>query len=62
MEARQELRPTLLNPQDRLKDLIFLDLALDGTVRTAVERSLDKLSQLSPEVQANPDLRGVENL
>ena len=44
VEARQELRPALLNLHDRLKDLIFLDLALDSTVRTAVERSLESLA------------------
>eukprot|EP00850_Spirogloea_muscicola_P002179 SM000008S22268 [mRNA] locus=s8:686800:696461:- [translate_table: standard] len=44
VEARAELRPTLLKPHDRLKDIIFLDLSLDSTVRTAVERSFENLS------------------
>ncbi|KAK4485750.1 hypothetical protein RD792_008396 [Penstemon davidsonii] len=49
LEAREELRPLLSKPNDRLKDLIFLDIALDSTVRTAVERGYEELSNASPE-------------
>jgi len=41
LEARQELRPSLRKGQERLKDVIFLDLALDSTARTAVERGME---------------------
>lgn len=50
LEARRELRPTLLKPHDRLRDIIFLDLALDSTVRTAVERGLEDLTNSGPKV------------
>lgn len=40
MEARRELRPALQAGRDRLKDCVYLDLALDSAVRTTVERSL----------------------
>lgn len=50
LEARAALRPLLLSSTDRLKDLIFLDIALDSTVRTAVERSYENLNNASPEV------------
>jgi alpha-glucan,water dikinase len=50
LEARRELRPTLLKPHDRLRDIIFLDLALDSTVRTAVERGLEGLTNAGPRV------------
>jgi alpha-glucan,water dikinase len=33
-----------------LKDLIFLDIALDSTVRIAVERSYEQLKNAAPEV------------
>ncbi|PNT66432.1 alpha-glucan water dikinase, chloroplastic [Brachypodium distachyon] len=49
LEARAELRPLLLGSTDRLKDLIFLDIALDSTVRTAVERSYERLNNAAPE-------------
>ncbi|KAK6160209.1 hypothetical protein DH2020_003590 [Rehmannia glutinosa] len=49
LEAREELRPLLSQPNDRLKDLIFLDIALDSAVRTAVERGYEELSNASPE-------------
>ncbi|KAL3501155.1 hypothetical protein ACH5RR_035604 [Cinchona calisaya] len=49
LEARQELRPLLFKPNNRLKDLIFLDLALDSAVRTAVERGYEELNNASPE-------------
>ncbi|XP_051122172.1 alpha-glucan water dikinase, chloroplastic isoform X2 [Andrographis paniculata] len=49
LEARQELRPMLFHSNDRLKDLIFLDIALDSTVRTAIERGYEELSNASPE-------------
>ncbi|EMS68547.1 Alpha-glucan water dikinase, chloroplastic [Triticum urartu] len=49
LEARAALRPLLLGSTDRLKDLIFLDIALDSTVRTAVERSYENLNNASPQ-------------
>ncbi|KAI3467562.1 hypothetical protein Pfo_024225 [Paulownia fortunei] len=49
LEAREELRPLLSQPNDRLKDLIFLDIALDSAVRTAVERGYEELNNASPE-------------
>lgn len=45
-----ELRPLLLNSNERLKDLIFLDIALDSTVRTAIERGYEELNNAEPEV------------
>lgn len=50
LEARQELRPLLLKPRDRLRDLLFLDIALDSAVRTAVERGYEELNTAGPEV------------
>ncbi|KAL6007085.1 hypothetical protein ACLOJK_032581 [Asimina triloba] len=50
LEARAELQPVLLKSHDRLKDLLFLDLALDSAVRTAVERGYEKLNDAEPEV------------
>ncbi|KAK9117218.1 hypothetical protein Sjap_016165 [Stephania japonica] len=49
LEAREELRPLLLSSHDRLKDLLFLDLALDSTVRTAIERGYEELNDAGPE-------------
>ncbi|KAL4574024.1 hypothetical protein LXL04_020846 [Taraxacum kok-saghyz] len=49
LEAREELRPLLSKPNDRLKDLLFLDIALDSTVRTAIERSYQELNNAKPE-------------
>ncbi|XP_031400299.1 alpha-glucan water dikinase, chloroplastic [Punica granatum] len=49
LEARQELRPLLLKSQARLKDLLFLDIALDSTVRTAIERGYEELNNAGPE-------------
>ncbi|XP_031501423.1 alpha-glucan water dikinase, chloroplastic [Nymphaea colorata] len=49
LEARAELRSLLLGSCDRLKDLIFLDLALDSTVRTAVERGYEELDHAEPQ-------------
>ncbi|VAI85793.1 unnamed protein product [Triticum turgidum subsp. durum] len=48
-EARVELRPLLTGSSERLKDLIFLDIALDSTFRTAVERSYEELNDAAPE-------------
>lgn len=50
LEAREELRPLLFKPNNRLKDLLFLDIALDSTVRTAVERGYEELNNANPEV------------
>ncbi|KAL8227483.1 hypothetical protein R6Q57_015067 [Mikania cordata] len=49
LEARQELKPLLLKSNDRLKDLLFLDIALDSTVRTSIERSYEVLKNAKPE-------------
>ncbi|XP_022966664.1 alpha-glucan water dikinase, chloroplastic [Cucurbita maxima] len=49
LEARQELHPLLLKPRDRLRDLLFLDIALDSAVRTAVERGYEELNTAGPE-------------
>ncbi|XWS22628.1 hypothetical protein CRYUN_Cryun29cG0052500 [Craigia yunnanensis] len=49
LEARQELRSLLLKSSDRLKDLLFLDIALDSTVRTAIERGYEELNNAGPE-------------
>lgn len=50
LEARAELRPLLLKSHDRLKDLLFLDIALDSMVRTAIERVYEELNNAGPEV------------
>ncbi|CAN6238024.1 unnamed protein product [Urochloa humidicola] len=49
VEARAEVRPLLCRSQERLKDIIFLDIALDSTVRTVVERSYEQLKNAAPE-------------
>ncbi|WOL20723.1 alpha-glucan water dikinase, chloroplastic isoform X1 [Canna indica] len=49
LEARAELRPFLLTSHERLKDLIFLDIALDSTVRTAMERGYEELNKAETE-------------
>uniref|UniRef100_A0A2P2LZP5 alpha-glucan, water dikinase n=1 Tax=Rhizophora mucronata TaxID=61149 RepID=A0A2P2LZP5_RHIMU len=49
LEARQELRPLLFKSSARLKDLLFLDIALDSAVRTAIERGYDELNNAGPE-------------
>ncbi|KAL6899884.1 hypothetical protein ACP4OV_006542 [Aristida adscensionis] len=49
LEARAAVRPLLCSTPERLKDLIFLDIALDSTVRTAVERSYEQLNNATPE-------------
>lgn len=50
LEARQELWPLLFKSHARLKDLLFLDIALDSTVRTAIERGYEELNNAGPEV------------
>ncbi|KAK9675652.1 hypothetical protein RND81_11G021500 [Saponaria officinalis] len=62
LEARQELRPSLFNSQHRLKDLIFLDIALDSSVRTAIERGYEELNQAGPEKIMYYITMVVENL
>ncbi|KAH6815578.1 Pyruvate phosphate dikinase [Perilla frutescens var. frutescens] len=62
LEARQELRPLLSQPSNRLKDLLFLDIALDSAVRTAVERGYEELSNASPEKIMHFISLVVENL
>ncbi|KAG8075969.1 hypothetical protein GUJ93_ZPchr0006g42774 [Zizania palustris] len=49
LEARAELHPVLLGSPERMKDLIFLDIALDSTFRTAVERSYEELNHAALE-------------
>ncbi|XP_021304642.1 alpha-glucan water dikinase, chloroplastic isoform X2 [Sorghum bicolor] len=49
LEARVDLRPLLLDSPERMKDLIFLDIALDSTFRTAIERSYEELNDAAPE-------------
>ncbi|GMH01575.1 hypothetical protein Nepgr_003414 [Nepenthes gracilis] len=49
LEARQEVRPLLFQSHGRLKDLIFLDIALDSNVRTATERGYEELNNAGPE-------------
>ncbi|KAK1269948.1 hypothetical protein QJS04_geneDACA005079 [Acorus gramineus] len=49
LEARIELRPLLSTSHDRLRDLIFLDIALDSTVRTAIERGYEDLNNATPQ-------------
>ncbi|XP_042064043.1 alpha-glucan water dikinase, chloroplastic-like isoform X1 [Salvia splendens] len=49
LEARQELRSLLSQSNSRLKDILFLDIALDSAVRTAVERGYEELNNASPE-------------
>ncbi|KAH7423050.1 hypothetical protein KP509_12G037200 [Ceratopteris richardii] len=44
LESRCELQPSLLKDHDRLRDIIFLDLALDSAIRTAVERGMEALN------------------
>jgi alpha-glucan,water dikinase len=48
VESRFKLRPLLLGQHERLKDLIFLDLALDSTVRTTMERGYEGLNSADP--------------
>ncbi|KAL9246479.1 hypothetical protein vseg_020009 [Gypsophila vaccaria] len=62
LEARQELRATLFNSQQRLKDLIFLDIALDSSVRTAIERGYEELNKAGPEKIMYYITMDVENL
>lgn len=50
LEARAELRPLLFSSHERLKDLLFLDIALDSTVRTVVERAYEELNSADPQV------------
>lgn len=50
LEARQEIRPLLSKSNDRLKDLLFLDIALESSVRTAIERGYEELNNAGPEV------------
>ncbi|XP_024023864.1 alpha-glucan water dikinase, chloroplastic isoform X2 [Morus notabilis] len=48
LETRQELRPLLSKPNNRLRDLLFLDIALDSAVRTAIERGYEELNTAGP--------------
>nr|XP_043623338.1 alpha-glucan water dikinase 1, chloroplastic-like isoform X2 [Erigeron canadensis] len=49
LEAREELKPALSSSNDRLKDLLFVDISLDSTVRTAIERSYEELKDAKPD-------------
>ncbi|CAM6108937.1 unnamed protein product [Calypogeia fissa] len=62
LEARRELRQNLIQGNDRLRDIIFLDLALDSTVRTAVERGLETLNEAGPKELSYIISMVVENL
>ncbi|BBN15240.1 alpha-glucan, water dikinase [Marchantia polymorpha subsp. ruderalis] len=62
LEARRELRANLLSKHDRLRDIIFLDLALDSSLRTAVERGLESLGNSGPADLASIVSLVVENL
>ncbi|KAI4384682.1 hypothetical protein MLD38_002801 [Melastoma candidum] len=62
LEARQELRSLLLKSSDRLKDLLFLDIALDSTVRTAIERGYEELNKAGPDKLIYLILLVLENL
>lgn len=48
VEARRELRPALQSHVERLKDVVYLDLALDSAVRTTVDRSLSAMASRGP--------------
>ncbi|XP_010520833.1 PREDICTED: alpha-glucan water dikinase 2 isoform X2 [Tarenaya hassleriana] len=48
LEARIELHPALRAPRTRAKDLIFLDIALESTVRTTIEKRLRSLNFSNP--------------
>ncbi|CAN6584231.1 unnamed protein product [Malus baccata var. baccata] len=51
LESRIELRPVLVTNHRRLKDILFLDIALDSAVRTTMERGLKNLnSGYPPEI------------
>ncbi|KAJ0095371.1 hypothetical protein Patl1_16076 [Pistacia atlantica] len=62
LEARQEIRPLLSKSNDRLKDLLFLDIALESTVRTAIERGYEELNNAGPEKIMNFISLVLENL
>ncbi|KAI8527034.1 hypothetical protein RHMOL_Rhmol12G0045200 [Rhododendron molle] len=49
LETRAELSPLISKSNNRLKDLLFLDIALDSTVRTAIERGYEELNSAKPE-------------
>ncbi|XP_071707709.1 alpha-glucan water dikinase, chloroplastic-like [Rutidosis leptorrhynchoides] len=49
LEAREELKPLLSKSDNRLQDLLFLDIALDSNVRIAIERSYEQLKNAKPE-------------
>ncbi|XP_038976384.1 alpha-glucan water dikinase 1, chloroplastic-like isoform X2 [Phoenix dactylifera] len=44
LESRIELHPILFGASGRLKDFIYLDLALDSAVKTSIEKSFTVLS------------------
>ncbi|CAI0405203.1 unnamed protein product, partial [Linum tenue] len=62
LEARQELRPSLVKANSRLKDVLFLDIALDSAVRTAIERGYEELNDAGPEKMMYFITLVVENL
>ncbi|XP_058193102.1 alpha-glucan water dikinase, chloroplastic-like isoform X2 [Rhododendron vialii] len=49
LETRAELSPLISKSNNRLKDLLFLDIALDSTVWTAIERGYEELNSAKPE-------------
>lgn len=52
----------LFKPKDRLKDLLFLDIALDSTVRTAIERGYEELNNAPPEVSPGRKIISIDPL
>lgn len=50
LEAPEELRPLLRKPHDCLRDLLFLVIALDFMVGTALERGYEELNNDGPQV------------
>ncbi|PRQ20992.1 putative alpha-glucan, water dikinase [Rosa chinensis] len=48
LESRIELRPLLITSHRRLKDILFLDLALASAVKTTMERGLTDLHFSNP--------------
>lgn len=49
LEVREERKPLISNPNDRLKDFLFADIAFDFTVRTTIERGYEELNYAKPE-------------
>lgn len=50
VDARIELHPALRAPRTRAKDLLFLDIALESSFKTAIEKRLLSLNFNNPPV------------